>query len=296
MKKKVIAFLSVFTVLFGSIAASGAGLCDAAVVEAMSYEQFENLIRGPQAENNSQTQNAESQSQVTTDTEATDPPKPDDSLLKPGQHWEQYTSTDGSKGWVAIPVEPDPTPLGSVVVNTYSREDGSTYGVDKHGYYGKSDVAAQLSTTAVPTLDDFAWFLGQIERSGVPQNADNIHHPEDAVGDWKCLVVYDPLNSEGKKSYHLGTLHMDCKQFDGVESLSPHIEWNYSLDKDKVTRTDESGKDFFLSFGNFTDGWYGADGSGNMSFRMWTTGDGRQYAWGAAKLPDSNNNYVVLVR
>ena len=133
-------------------------------------------------------------------------------------------------------------------------------------------------------------------KAGVPAKAENIHHPEDAIGDWKCLVIYDPLNQEGQRSYHLGTLHMDCSKTNGVETLSPHIEWNKKLDANMENEVDESYRNWFLSVGSFTDGWYGQKDNGNMSFRMWTMDDGKQYAWGAAKINDSDNNFVVLVR
>ncbi len=178
---------------------------------------------------------------------------------------------------------------------TEDEEEGSSK-TDKNGYYKKSKEAEAVSTTETPKLSDFDWFLDGVRGTGVPEDAENIHHPEDAVGDWKCLVIFDPVNMSGELSYHLGTLHMDCKEFDGVEKLSPHIEWNYYLDKNGKNKTDESDKDYFLSLGPFSDGWYGEDGSGNMSFRMWTMGDGKQYAWGSANLKEAADNFVVLVR
>ncbi|MCR5404213.1 MAG: hypothetical protein K6E91_10420 [Butyrivibrio sp.] len=224
------------------------------------------------------------------------PEKPGDDLLKPGQHWEQYTTTSGTTGWIAIPVDPDPEPLGSVITRKYKRKDGTIYGVDKHGYYGKSDIAEKLSTTKTPTMVEFSWFLNGVMKAGVPAKAENIHHPEDAIGDWKCLVIYDPLNQEGKRAYHLGTLHMDCRKDKKAETLSPHIEWRKKLDENMENEVDESYRNWFLSYGSFTDGWYGEKDNGNMSFRMWTMDDGKQYAWGAAKFSDSDNTVVVLVR
>ena len=44
----------------------------------------------------------------------------------------------------------------------------------------------------------------------------------------------------------------------------------------------------------FADG--GEGGQGNMSLKFWTTGDGKQYAWGSAKFQDVGDNIVVLVR
>lgn len=246
--------------------------------------------------NTDNTANAKSVATIVKSKIASDEDKPSDDLLKPGQQWEKYRTSGGEYVWIALPVEPDPTPLGSVIVKTFDREDGTTYGVDEHGYYGKSEMASKLSTTEPPTVEDFDWFFNDVQTKGVPFNAENIHHPEDAIGDWKCLVVVDPLNKKGKLTYHFGTLDMNCKKYNGVEELSPMIEWNYKLDSNMKNKTDESGNNAFLGSGSFSDGWCGGDGNGNISFRMWTLGDGRQYAWGAAKLSDGSDNFVVLVR
>ncbi len=232
-------------------------------------------------------------------SEATDdaiPEKPSDDQLKPGQHWELVTTTTGKKFWLAIPVEPDPEPLGSVIVKTYQRKDGTVYGVDKHGYYGKSEIAESLSTTKTPTLVEFSWFLNGVQTAGLPATAESIHHPEDAIGDWKCLVIDDPDNSDGKRAYHLASLHMDCRKNDGVEGLSPQIEWRRKLNANMENETDESSRNNFLGIGNFTDGWCGKDDNGNISFQMWTMDDGKQYALGSATINGSDDVCVVLVR
>ncbi|MCR4908149.1 MAG: hypothetical protein K5985_04905 [Lachnospiraceae bacterium] len=205
------------------------------------------------------------------------------------EDWEEVTEDDGNS-------DEDDEDWEEVEEFEETEEEDGSPKTDENGYYKKSSEAAAVSTTETPELSDFDWFFDGVRGTGVPEDAENIHRPEDAVGDWKCLVIFDPVNMSGELSYHLGTLHMDCKEFDGVEKLSPHIEWNYYVDKNGKNKTDESDKDYFLSMGSFTDGWYGEDGNGNMSFRMWTLGDGKQYAWGAANLKEAADNFVVLVR
>ena len=173
--------------------------------------------------------------------------------------------------------------------------EGAAVRTDEHGYYLPSAAAEAVSTEAVPALDEFDWFLEGVLMNGVPDSAENIHSATDVVGSWKCLVVYDPQNKEGKLGYHLGTMNIGCRESEGKDFLGPYIIWN-TLDDGNGNKQDESGKGEFLSVGYFDDGWYGEGGQGNMSLKFWTTGDGKQYAWGSAKFQDVGDNIVVLVR
>jgi len=173
-----------------------------------------------------------------------------------------------------------------------SRTDRPT---DEHGYYLPTDTAASVSTQSTPSLDEFDWFLNDVLMSGVPSNAENINDPSDIVGSWKCLVVYDPQNKEGKEGYHLATMEIMCRESDGKHFMGPYILWNTVIDAEGNV-SDESARNPFLSVGNFADGWYGEGGNGNMSLKFWTTGDGKQYAWGSANMQDVGDNIVVLVR
>ena len=117
-------------------------------------------------------------------------------------------------------------PLGSVIVKTYTREDGSTYGVDKLGYYGMSDTAKALSTKRIPSEEDFEWFITDVYKNGPQEGSEYISHPEDALGDWKCLIIYDPKNDEGKLSHHYGSAHANCRKNRGGEEEKPAPEAN----------------------------------------------------------------------
>ena len=187
-------------------------------------------------------------------------------------------------------------PLGSVIVKTYTREDGSTYGVDKLGYYGMSDTAKALSTKRIPSEEDFDWFITDVYKNGPQEGSEYISHPEDVLGDWKCLVIYDPKNDEGKLSHHYGSAHANCrKNKEGEEELNITIEWNYCVDQEG-DRTDETGKERFLSLGPFSeDGWYNKNMDRNLWLNMWSY-DGTQYAAGSVELQDVKKTYIALVR
>ncbi len=276
MRKRIIAVMSIAVVMLGCILSHSINTKDLSVAFAKANDGSSGTVYGT-AEN-------------------PNPEKPSDEFLKPGQHWEQIKTSKGYTGWMAVPVEKDTTPLGSVIAKTYTRNDGTVYGIDKHGYFAMSDTAKSLSTKETPAIVEFAWFINGVMKAGVPASAESIHHPEDAIGDWKCMVIHDPFNENGEKAYHLGTIHMDCLLSKGKEMLSPHIEWNYQLDSSFENSVDESSRNWFLSIGEFTDGWYGAEGTGNMSYRLWTMDDGHQYAWGTATINNSDNNTVVLFR
>lgn len=167
---------------------------------------------------------------------------------------------------------------------------------DDHGYLSPSALAESLSTTDKSTIDDFDWFLNLVMDSGMPDDAQFITDPEDVLGDWKCMVITDPANTEGMRSYHFANVHIECLRQDGTDTMSPHIEWDYEMDLEG-NEIDESDKDWYLGMGEWSDGWIGnSQAAHNVKLRFYSTGDGRQYAYGGITLPDVKSTGICLVR
>ena len=167
---------------------------------------------------------------------------------------------------------------------------------DEHGYLLPSSLAEKLSTTDPSSIDDFDWFLHLVMESGMPDDAAYITDPEDVLGDWKCMVIYDPADAEGKRSYHFCHVHIDCLRQDGTDTMSPQIEWDYEMDL-AGNETDESDKERYLGMGEWSEGWIGnSQAAHNVKIRFYSTGDGKQYAYGGITLPDVKSTGICLVR
>ena len=166
---------------------------------------------------------------------------------------------------------------------------------DEHGYYLPSEIASFCSVEEPSEMEDFAWFLDDVLLNGVPESAEPIREAADIIGAWKCLVIDDPQNKEGKLAYHLGTMDVTCRLNEGRDFVGQSIYWDKLIDENG-TKTDESGNNPFLSVGYWSDdGWYGKGGEGNMSLKFWTI-SGVQYAWGSANFQNVEDNIIVLVR
>ncbi len=169
-------------------------------------------------------------------------------------------------------------------------------GTDEHGYLFPSSLAETLSTTDRSAIDDFDWFLNLVMDSGMPDDATYITEPEDVLGDWKCMVIFDPADAEGKRSYHFCHVHIDCLRQDGTDTMSPQIEWDYEMDL-AGNEIDESEKERYLGMGEWSDGWIGnSQAAHNVKIRFYRTGDGKQYAYGGITLPDVKSTGICLVR
>lgn len=167
--------------------------------------------------------------------------------------------------------------------------------MDEHGYYLPSEIASFCSVEEPSEMEDFAWFLDDVLMNGVPESAEPIREAVDIIGAWKCLVIDDPQNKEGKLAYHLGTMDVTCRLNEGRDFVGQSIYWDKLIDENG-TKTDESGNNPFLSVGYWSDdGWYGKGGEGNMSLKFWTI-SGVQYAWGSANFQNVEDNIIVLVR
>lgn len=167
---------------------------------------------------------------------------------------------------------------------------------DEHGYLIPSALADDLSTKDKSTIDDFDWFMNLVMESGMPDDAEFITDPRDVLGDWKCMVIVDPSNAEGKRSYHFCNVHIDCLIKEGIYTMSPHIEWNYEMDL-SGKEIDESSKDWYLGMGEWTEGWIGNTAAAhNTKLRFYSTGDGKQYAYGGITLQGVKGTGICLVR
>ena len=168
---------------------------------------------------------------------------------------------------------------------------------DEHGYYLPSAKASSLSTKEKCTMDDFDWFMNYVWDNGMPDGAEYVKNPEDVVGDWKCMVIYDPPNKEGLKAFHLCNLHIDANELsEGSITMSPHVEWDYILNDDG-SKTDESDRDWYLGMGEWTEGWIGnTNANHNVKIRFYETGDGKQYGYGGISLPDVKSTGICIVR
>lgn len=167
---------------------------------------------------------------------------------------------------------------------------------DEYGYLIPSALADDLSTKDKSTIDDFDWFMNLVMESGMPDDAEFITDPRDVLGDWKCMVIVDPSNAEGKRSYHFCNVHIDCLIKEGIYTMSPHIEWNYEMDL-SGKEIDESSKDWYLGMGEWTEGWIGNTAAAhNTKLRFYSTGDGKQYAYGGITLQGVKGTGICLVR
>lgn len=172
-------------------------------------------------------------------------------------------------------------------VSGFANSDGVR--TDEHGYYLPSDVAAAISTQEKSTRDDFDWFVDDVWNNGMPEGSEFIKNPEDVVGYWKCMIIYDPADKEGKQEFHYGTMYIGADKNDGeTVTMSPHIEWGYTLDK-TGKEVDESDRNWFLGIGEWTEGWIGnTQANHNIKIRLYETGDGKQYGYGGITLQDAD--------
>ncbi|WP_029232472.1 hypothetical protein [Butyrivibrio sp. VCB2006] len=146
------------------------------------------------------------------------------------------------------------------------------------------------------TIDDFDWFLDLVEKNGMPDEAQYISNPDVILGDWKCMVIYDPANTEGKREIHFAKVHIDSTEQADTFIMNPIIEWDYIMD-DMGKEIDESGRDTYTGIGEWTEGWIGNNSADhNVKIRFYTTGDGKQYAYGGITLQEVKSTGICLVR
>lgn len=207
-----------------------------------------------------------------------------------------YEETEDAENTGDVVWAEETAATGEAVSSDDEAVAAGTPDTDEYGYLIPSALADDLSTKDKSTIDDFDWFMNLVMESGMPDDAEFITDPRDVLGDWKCMVIVDPSNAEGKRSYHFCNIHIDCLIKDGIYTMSPHIEWDYEMDI-SGKEIDESSKDWYLGIGEWTEGWIGNTAAAhNTKLRFYSTGDGKQYAYGGITLQGVKGTGICLVR
>lgn len=151
---------------------------------------------------------------------------------------------------------------------------------------------ALYSTYERPELSEFDWYINDVYKNGMWQDADQISDPAGLTGSWKCLCYWDPDNKSGYKGTELTNLDFYIAGT-GVTAVMDYywVEWAGSA------REDETSMDDTIYAGGLTESGLTAEcPTATLDITGIYIKDGKEYAIGEINTNAGVNAKVALVR
>lgn len=151
----------------------------------------------------------------------------------------------------------------------------------------------QLSTTEIPTPEDFIWFTGNAENwvmGIIPEKGEPIEKYDNVKGSWKGLqIAYE--NDGTVLGFAYGTVTFS----ESEPNLSAVFRWHY-LDWNNGPREDLSGSEVETMVGSFDSPNIILGDPGNQINLLFYEMEGKQYAEGLWSVESGEEIRIALVR
>lgn len=148
----------------------------------------------------------------------------------------------------------------------------------------------RLSTTERPSIEDFRWYLDDVEKNGVPKGVTRETDFNNLAANWKCLFIYDPEGTDTGRLYDFLTLTLSGAEGNGAVIL----DWSHMFAGDEDI--DETRMEDTVLNMNWKNGTLYGYCPMNLSIRQFYSYNGAQYAVGTLTLPDGTEGLVAMTR
>ena len=148
----------------------------------------------------------------------------------------------------------------------------------------------RLSTTQRPSIEDFRWYLDDVEKNGVPKGVTRETDFNNLAANWKCLFIYDPEGKDTGRLYDFLTFTLSGAEGNGAVIL----DWSHMFAGDEDIDATQM-EDTVLNM-NWKNGTLYGYGPMNLSIKQFYSYNGAQYAIGTLTLPDGTEGLVAMTR
>lgn len=148
----------------------------------------------------------------------------------------------------------------------------------------------RLSTTERPSIEDFRWYLNNVEKNGVPKGVTRETDFNNLAANWKCLFIYDPEGKDTGRLYDFLTLTLSGAEGNGAVIL----DWSHMFAGDEDI--DETKMEDTVLNMKWKNGTLYGYGPMNLSIKQFYSHNGAQYAVGTLTLPDGTEGLVAMTR
>ncbi len=147
-----------------------------------------------------------------------------------------------------------------------------------------------LSTEERPSIDDFKWYLENVEKNGLPDSVTKEKTFDNVAGSWKCLFIYDPEGTDTGRLYDFLNLTLSGAEGNGTIIL----DWSHMYAGDQSI--DETNMEDTVLNMDYNDGTLYGYGAMNLSINQFYSYNGVQYAIGTLILSDGSNGLAAMKR
>lgn len=148
----------------------------------------------------------------------------------------------------------------------------------------------RLSTAERPSIEDFKWYLDDVEKNGVPKGVTRETDFDNLAAKWKCLFIYDPEAKDTGRLYDFLTLTLSGAEGNGAVTL----DWSHMFAGDEDI--DETRMEDTVLNMKWKNGTLYGYGPMNLSIKQFYSHNGAQYAVGTLTLPDGTEGLVAMTR